>query len=427
MPSWSHEPGPASSGTGETWQQVLEEHAGITDAIRSDVAWVRAVSDHAGESGRRMRIATVTDATTSGGRSRAQAAAQLSRAAHLVEDVHADAFAIGVETDADSRYSTVGELVGYLVGADDTGDDVRRRAGRHGGVDRIAQPPAPRGVHLLRRARGAIVGRRHPARHSERLEREEPSMTVERVVDAHVHLWDPARADWYPFLAGMQELDMGDISGMCRRFDQPTYFSEAAKWNVQKFVHVAAAAAPVLVDETRELDEQAEATGHPDVLIGGLVPSDDTAELERHLDEQMASKRFRGIRIMAEGEQAIPTPAILTALHDRGLIFELMVHPDQLDAGCGRARRLGAAGGRGAHGVAAVERPRGVRALEDGHGGPGRTRGERDVQAVGPRDADAIDGRRDVRAVGPARDRALRRRAVHVREQLPGRRHARDV
>ena len=102
-------------------------------------------------------------------------------------------------------------------------------------------------------------------------------MTIERVVDAHVHLWDPARADWYPYLAGMQELDMGDISGMCRRFDQPTYFSEAAEWNVQKFVHVAAAAAPVLVDETRELDEQADATGHPDVLVGGLVPSDDTA------------------------------------------------------------------------------------------------------------------------------------------------------
>jgi hypothetical protein len=111
--------GPGSSGAGDAWQQVLEEHAGITDAIRSDVAWVRAVSDHAGESGRRMRIATVTDATTSGGRSRAQAAAQLSRAAHLVAEVRTDAFAIGVETEADARYSTVGELVGYLVGTDD--------------------------------------------------------------------------------------------------------------------------------------------------------------------------------------------------------------------------------------------------------------------------------------------------------------------
>jgi predicted TIM-barrel fold metal-dependent hydrolase len=155
-------------------------------------------------------------------------------------------------------------------------------------------------------------------------------MTIERVVDAHVHLWDPARADWYPYLAGMQELDMGDISGMCRRFDQPTYFAEAAKWNVQKFVHVAAAAPQALIEETRELDEQADATGHPDVIIGGLVPNDDAAELERQLDEQMVSKRFRGIRIMGEGDQAFPNPAILQALQDRELIFELMVHPDQL-------------------------------------------------------------------------------------------------
>lgn len=155
-------------------------------------------------------------------------------------------------------------------------------------------------------------------------------MTIERVVDAHVHLWDPARADWYPYLAGMQELDMGDISGMCRRFDQPTYFSEAAKWNVEKFVHVAAAAPSKLVDETRELDAQADATGHPDVLIGGLDPNEDIAELERQLDEQITTKRFRGIRIMGEAEKAIPSPAMLRALQDRGLIFELMVHPDDL-------------------------------------------------------------------------------------------------
>jgi len=114
--------GSASTGTGEPWQQVLEQHEGITDAIRSDVAWVRAVSDYARESGRGMRVATVTEATTSGGRSRAQAAAQLSRAAHLVADVQADGFAIGVETAADARYSTVGELVAYLVGVDDARD-----------------------------------------------------------------------------------------------------------------------------------------------------------------------------------------------------------------------------------------------------------------------------------------------------------------
>jgi predicted TIM-barrel fold metal-dependent hydrolase len=117
---------------------------------------------------------------------------------------------------------------------------------------------------------------------------------------------------------------------MCRRFDQSTYFSEAAKWNVQKFVHVAAAAPAKLVDETHELDTQADATGHPDVLIGGLDPNEDIAELERQLDDQVTAQRFRGIRIMGEGDHAIPTPAILQALQDRGLIFELMVHPDDL-------------------------------------------------------------------------------------------------
>ena len=113
--------GSAPSRAATAWEQVLDEHAGIVDAIRSDVAWVRAVSDHARESGRPLRIVTVTDAATSGGRSRAQAAAQLSRAAHLVTDIEADAFAIGVETDADSRTATVGALAAHLVGADDAG------------------------------------------------------------------------------------------------------------------------------------------------------------------------------------------------------------------------------------------------------------------------------------------------------------------
>ena len=93
---------------------------------------------------------------------------------------------------------------------------------------------------------------------------------IQRVVDAHVHLWDPARDDWYPYLSGKQQLDMGDISGFCRKFDQATYFAESAGWNVEKFVHVAAATAHV--DETMELDAQARATGHPDALVGAILP-----------------------------------------------------------------------------------------------------------------------------------------------------------
>jgi hypothetical protein len=110
-----------ASDAREAWRRVLDEHAGITDAILSDVAWVRAVSDRARETGRAMRVATVVDATTSGGRSCAQAAAQLSRAAHLVTDIEADAFAIGVEARAAGREAAVAELVAHLVGAADAG------------------------------------------------------------------------------------------------------------------------------------------------------------------------------------------------------------------------------------------------------------------------------------------------------------------
>ena len=40
---------------------------------------------------------------------------------NLVPDIQTDAFAIGVETDAGARTATVGELVAYLVAADDAG------------------------------------------------------------------------------------------------------------------------------------------------------------------------------------------------------------------------------------------------------------------------------------------------------------------
>ena len=80
-----------------------------------------------------------------------------------------------------------------------------------------------------------------------------------RIVDAHVHLWDPARTDWYPYLsAAKDQLDMGDVSGMSRRFDVPTYLTEASGWNVEKLVNVAAATGRHSVDETLELDRRAD-------------------------------------------------------------------------------------------------------------------------------------------------------------------------
>ena len=151
-----------------------------------------------------------------------------------------------------------------------------------------------------------------------------------RVVDAHVHLWDPARTDWYPYLSGQQEIGMGDVSGMARRFDVPTYRAESAGWNVEKLVNVAAATGPNSVDETLELDRRADDEGHPDAIVGGIIPTESTNEAVALIDRQMAASRFRGVRPMGQFTEPLPPTDVLGALRDRGLLFELMTHPDQL-------------------------------------------------------------------------------------------------
>jgi L-fuconolactonase len=158
-------------------------------------------------------------------------------------------------------------------------------------------------------------------------------MTVRpnRIVDAHVHLWDPARTSWYPYLSGGLELDMGDTSGMARLFDVPTYMAESANWNVVKLVNVAAAVGPNSIEETLDLDRRAEADGHPDAIVGGITQTESTAEAVAQLDRQMGASRFRGVRPMGAFEGPLPSTDVLRAIQERDLVFDLMAHPHQLD------------------------------------------------------------------------------------------------
>jgi L-fuconolactonase len=150
-----------------------------------------------------------------------------------------------------------------------------------------------------------------------------------RIVDAHVHLWDPARTDWYPYLSRPpQGIPAG--TGMYRRFDVDTYRAETAAWAVEKIVNVAAATGPYSVDETLELDAMATERGGPDAIVGGLPPADSAAEAIGLLDRQMAASRFRGVRPMGGLDVPVPEGEVLRALKDRNLVFELMTHPDQL-------------------------------------------------------------------------------------------------
>jgi predicted TIM-barrel fold metal-dependent hydrolase len=152
-----------------------------------------------------------------------------------------------------------------------------------------------------------------------------------RVVDAHVHLWDPARTDWYPYLARPPQGGPGNASGMYRAFDIDTYRTEAAAWNVEGFVNVAAATGRHSIDETIELDAAAPVRGGPDAIIGGLPPTDTVAEAVELLDRQMVASRFRGVRPMGIFEGPLPDAGVLEALQERDLVFELMTHPDRLE------------------------------------------------------------------------------------------------
>ncbi len=67
------------------WERVLAEHHGITEGIHTDAGWCRAAADYAAGADRPLRLVTLTDAATAGGRSRAQASAQFARVAAGVD------------------------------------------------------------------------------------------------------------------------------------------------------------------------------------------------------------------------------------------------------------------------------------------------------------------------------------------------------
>ena len=114
-----------------------------------------------------LRVVTITDATSAGGRSRAQAAAQLSRPAHAATENRIDAFAIALESaDAAARVSAA-ELAAHLLCTPDaaalSGAELVADAAWVG----LRSHPAGRGHRHLWRPRHPRLARRRapPSRH----------------------------------------------------------------------------------------------------------------------------------------------------------------------------------------------------------------------------------------------------------------------
>jgi NAD(P)-dependent dehydrogenase (short-subunit alcohol dehydrogenase family) len=105
---------PQTASTGG-WEQLLAEHRGIIDDIYTDAGWARAAADYATSTARPIQLVTLTDAATTGGRSRAQASAQLARVARGSTEGRVTAFATSIETSEVEAAQPVGELVAHLL------------------------------------------------------------------------------------------------------------------------------------------------------------------------------------------------------------------------------------------------------------------------------------------------------------------------
>jgi hypothetical protein len=101
---------PAGSGAASGWQRILAEHDGIVGRIDADARWTRAVAELATTTGRPIRLVTITDATTAGGRSRGQACAQLARAGRKSTGELVLPFAVSAESE-----DVPAELAAHLV------------------------------------------------------------------------------------------------------------------------------------------------------------------------------------------------------------------------------------------------------------------------------------------------------------------------
>jgi NAD(P)-dependent dehydrogenase (short-subunit alcohol dehydrogenase family) len=116
-------PAGAAAGPGAPtgWQGIVADHRELVDHLHADASWTRAVAEYAAGTERPVRIVTLTDATGPAGRSRAQASAQLARAAAGGTGRRVSALAVSMESSGPAAPATTGGLVGHLLGHPEAG------------------------------------------------------------------------------------------------------------------------------------------------------------------------------------------------------------------------------------------------------------------------------------------------------------------
>jgi len=106
---------PAGTGEEDGWRTVLASHRGIVEQLHADAGWARAAAELAAEKDHPLRLVTLIDGRTPGGHSRAQASAQLARAAAVSTRGKVAAFAVSLEASEEKAGATAAELVANLL------------------------------------------------------------------------------------------------------------------------------------------------------------------------------------------------------------------------------------------------------------------------------------------------------------------------
>jgi L-fuconolactonase len=157
----------------------------------------------------------------------------------------------------------------------------------------------------------------------------ELDLTSFRFVDSHMHHWDPANTQWYPFLDpdfDLAELGIPGAEAMRRRFLVEDYLAEAGPWQLDKYVHVNATGGPkAYLDEAEWL---AGLGGRLAGVIGTVDLEQDTGDVLADLKAQAEHPLFRGIRNMQIPDFRAPAfDAALGFLAEGGFVYDFLVHP----------------------------------------------------------------------------------------------------
>jgi predicted TIM-barrel fold metal-dependent hydrolase len=162
-----------------------------------------------------------------------------------------------------------------------------------------------------------------------------------RVVDTHIHHWDPANTAWFPHLAPEFDLSLIGIEHADRlkvRYLQDDYLAETAAWHLDAYVHVNATSGPrAFLEEPARLTD----VGGPlRALIGTVQLAGGDESPTAQLKIQARTPLFRGVRIVpAPDLESAEMHSVLSFLERNHHLYEVFLDPDAMPRAAAVFRR----------------------------------------------------------------------------------------